>query len=37
MLTLTAEPGPLPIERFTPDSPDKRSVSLFVSRMRFVR
>ena len=37
MLTLTADPGPLPIERFAPDSPDKRSVSLFVSRMRFVR
>ena len=37
MLTLTADPGPLPIARFDPDSPDKRSVSLFVSRMRFVR
>ena len=37
LLTLSADPGPLSIARFYPDNPDKRSVSLFVSRMRFVR
>jgi hypothetical protein len=36
MLTLTADPGPLSIQRFDPSNPDTRSVSLYVSRLRFV-
>jgi hypothetical protein len=37
MLTLTSDVGPTPIQRYAPDNPDGRSVSLFVSRLRFVR